>query len=380
MAAKPVGESGQRDLNSRELDWESKMSKVESTGGKKTRIVIIGGVAGGASAAARARRLDERASIVVIERGNEPSFANCGLPYYIGGEIAERSKLLVAGDRQLKMWLNLDIRTRSEVTAIDRQAREIAVRELDSDRTYRESYDYLIISTGAAPIRPATLLKKVGNDHPRVLSLRNLADADRMKDLVDSGVRSAVVVGGGFIGLEVAEQLVRRRVTTTLVERFPQVMPQLDAEMVTPLHEALTRGGVPLHLGDGLADLEPRDSQIAVVLDSGKRLMTDLVVLAIGVRPESELAGQAGLALTGRGAIRVDDAQRTSDPFIYAVGDAVEVTEPVLGGKTFVPLGGPAGRQGRLAADCIVARGLGRIRQRAVGLPWKPGHVDCTRV
>jgi len=290
---------------------------------------------------------------VVVERCSEASFANCGLPYYLGGEIAERDRLLVAGDRELRKWLNLDVRTRSEVTVIDRQAKQIDVRELDTGRTYRVAYDYLVVSTGAAPIRPGPLLTKVGHNHPRVLSLRNLADVDRIKGVVDQGIRSAVVVGGGFIGLEVAEQLVRRKVNTSLVELLPQVMPPMDTEMVEPLHEALVGHGIHLHLGDGVADLEPCESRIQVALDSGKELITDLVVLAIGVRPESELARHAGLELTERGAIRVDDGQQTSDPYIFAVGDAVEVKEPILGGTAFVPLGGPANRQGRLVADRI---------------------------
>ncbi len=332
------------------------MSDGERTAEASTRIVVIGGVAGGASAAARARRLDERASIVVIERGGEASFANCGLPYYLGGEIAERDKLLVAGDRELKKWLNLDVRTRSEVTSIDRQAKQVDVREVDTGRTYKEAYDYLVISTGAAPIRPGPLLTKVGHDHPRALSLRNLPDVDRIKDIVDQGIRSAVVIGGGFIGLEVAEQLARRKVSTSLLELLPQVMPPMDAEMVEPLHETLGGHGINLHLGDGVADLEPCEAQVQVTLDSGKQLTTDLVVLAIGVRPESELARNAGLELTERGAIRVDDGQQTSDPCIFAAGDVVEVNEPILGGTAYVPLGGPANRQGRLVADRIATR------------------------
>ncbi len=321
-----------------------------------TRILIVGGVAGGASAAARARRLVERASIVIFERGNEASFANCGLPYYLGGEITERSKLLVAGPRQLEGWLNLDVRTRSEVTAIDRQAKKVTVRELDTGRTYDEPYDYLLLSTGAAPWRPGSLLKEVGDDHPRVLSLRNMADVDRMKEIVDQGVRSAVVIGGGFIGLEVAEQLSHRQVNTSVVELLPQVMPPFDPEMVRPLQQTLVDHDVKLHLGDGVAGLGADGNRIRVTLNSGTQLETDLVVLAIGVRPESELARQAGLELTERGAIRVDEAQQTSDPCIYAVGDAVEVSEPIFGGKTFIPLGGPANRQGRLVADRIATR------------------------
>lgn len=317
------------------------------------RIVIVGGVAGGASAAARARRLSEQASIVMIERGGEASFANCGLPYYVGGEITDRNQLLVAGKRQLNDWLNLDVRTRSEVTAIDREAAEVEVRELETGRTYREPYDYLILSTGAAPIRPAPLLKEVGEDHPRVLSLRNMADVDRVKSVVDAGIKTAVVVGGGFIGLEVAEQLAHRGVHTELVELQPQVMPPFDAEMVHPLHQSLREHQIQLHLSDGVAALRPDGDGVAVELNSGQTVDADLVLLAIGVRPESDLARDAGLELTDRGAIRVDSGQQTSDPKVFAVGDTVEVTEPIFGGSTFVPLGGPANRQGRLVADRI---------------------------
>ena len=341
------------------------MSNGERSAGKQTRIVIVGGVAGGASAAARARRLDENASITMFERGGEVSFANCGLPYYIGGEIVERNRLLVAGDRQLRDWLNLDVRRRSEVTAIDREAKEVVVRELDTDREYREPYDYLILSTGAAPIRPGPLLEKVGKDHPRVLSLRNMSDVDRIKSVVDKGIKSAVVIGGGFIGLEVAEQLRHRDVQTSLVELLPQVMPPFDAEMVEPLHQELLAQGVDLHLNDAVAAMEPAGDRVNVLLNSGRQLAADLVLMAIGVRPESDLAKAAGLSMTDRGAIRVDGGQQTDDPSIFAVGDAIEVTEPIFGGSAFVPLGGPANRQGRLAADCIATREGANVFQPA---------------
>ena len=259
----------------------------------------------------------------------------------------------MAGDRQLHEWLNLDVRTRMEVTAIDREAQEVSVRNLDSGESYSEPYDYLILSTGAAPIRPGPLLEKVGRDHPRVLSLRNMSDVDRIKAVVDAGIAKAVVIGGGFIGLEVAEQLVNRGVTTSLVEMLPQVMPPFDAEMVQPLHQELSERGVDLHLEDGVAALEPAGNGVEVQLNSGRKLNAELVLMAIGVRPESDLARAAGLELTDRGAIRVDQGQQTSDPRIYAVGDAVEVTEPIFGGSAFVPLGGPANRQGRLVADRI---------------------------
>lgn len=330
-----------------------------------TKIVIVGGVAGGASAAARARRLDENATIVVFERGQDASFANCGLPYYVGGEITDRDKLLVAGDRQLRQWLNLDVRTNSEVTEIDRANRHVRVRNLQSGETYDESYDYLILSTGAAPIRPRPLLEQVG-DHPRVLSLRNLADVDRVKRVVDEGIRSAVVIGGGFIGLEMAEQLVQRNVSTSIVELLPQVMPPFDAEMVQPLHGELMHHGIDLRLGDGVQSLSSSGERVVVTLNSGAEIPADLVMLSIGVRPESDLAVAAGLETNERGAIRVDGQQQTSDERIFAVGDAVEVIEPVFGSRTFIPLGGPANRQGRLAADRIAA-----LEGRA---PWSDDH------
>lgn len=317
------------------------------------RIVIVGGVAGGASAAARARRLNEDASIVVLERGHDVSFANCGLPYYVGGEIADRDKLLVAGDRQLRGWLNLDVRTRSEVIRIDRATRKVQVREVGTNTTYWEPYDYLILSTGAAPILPGSLLQQVGQDHPRVFSLRNMHDVDRMKSIVDAGIGSAVVIGGGFIGLEVAEQLAQRGLKTSLVEMLSQVMPPFDSEMAMPLQRELVSQGIDLHLDDGVAGMEPADAGILVQLNSGRRIEADMALLAIGVRPESQLAKDAGLDLNERGAIRVNRQQQTSDPLIYAVGDAVEVMEPIFHGRAFVPLGGPANRQGRLAADHV---------------------------
>ena len=324
--------------------------------GTKLRVVVVGGVAGGASAAARLRRLDETASIVVFERGPYASFANCGLPYYLGGEIASRDRLVVAGDTQLKGWLNLDVRTQCEVVAINRQDKTVTAREMESGREYTEPYDYLILAPGATPIRPPAMLEKVGTDHPRVLSMRDIPDIDRIKAVVDGGARSAIVIGGGFIGLEAAEQLVHRKVKVSLVEMLTQVMPPFDPEIVTPLHQALTTAGVDLRLGKGVVGLAPLPGdRVEVTLDGGDQLQADLVVLAIGVRPESTLAQQAGLECNERGAIKVDSHLRTNDPSIYAAGDAIEVDDPILGGKTQIPLAGPANRQGRLIADHIVA-------------------------
>ena len=332
------------------------------TSTRQIRLVIVGGVAGGASAAARARRLDESAHIVLFERGSHASFANCGLPYYMGGEIADRNDLLVADPETLKGSLALDVRTKTEVVAIDRVTKEVEVHELTTDRRYREPFDFLILSTGAAPLRPTNLLAKVGLKHPRVVSLRNLEDVDQLKGIVDGGVQKAIVLGGGFIGVEVAEQLVHRGVTTTLVEKNPQVLPPFDAEMVVPLEQVLVERGIALHLSDAVVDLEPdgNGQGVRAILTDGRVLEGDVVVLAIGVQPENLLAQSAGLKTNDRGAVKVNEHLQTNDPHIYAVGDVIAVPDPILGGSTHIPLAGPANRQGRLAADHIIARVQGR--------------------
>lgn len=329
---------------------------------RQIRIVIVGGVAGGASAAARARRLDESAHIVLFERGPHASFANCGLPYYLGGEISDRQHLLVADPEMLEGSLNLDVRTKTEVVAIDRVAKEVEVHDIARDRRYREPFDFLILSTGAAPLRPTNLLVKVGLNHPRVVSLRNLEDVDQLKAVVDSGIRNAVVLGGGFIGVEVAEQLVHRDVTTTLVEKNQQVLPPFDTEMVVSLQQAMVERGVTLCLSDAVVDLEPEDDGqgVRAILTDGRVLAGDLIVLAIGVKPESLLARKAGLETNDRGAIKVNAYLQTTDPNIYAVGDVIEVPDPIVEGSTYIPLAGPANRQGRLAADHIIARVHGK--------------------
>ncbi len=316
------------------------------------RLIIVGGVAGGATAAARARRLDEQAEIIVIERGKDVSFANCGLPYHIGAEIPQRSSLRVQTRAGLMRRFGLDIRTRHEVTAIDPAARVVHVRDLADERDYTEHYDNLLLSPGAAPIRPPL----PGADHPAIFTLRDMTDMDRIKGVVDSGAKSAVVVGGGFIGLEMAENLVRRGLTVALVELLPQVMPPLDPEIAAAIHQELHANGVALHLADAVTAFEDAAGRVRVQLRSGKATEADLVILAVGVRPEAGLARDAGLTLTERGAIVVDEHMRTSDPHIYAVGDAVEVTDPVLGGTTLIPLAGPANRQARMAVDNIFGR------------------------
>ena len=323
------------------------------------KIVIIGGVAGGASAAARARRLDETAEIVLIERGADPSFANCGLPYYVGGEIASRDKLLVAPAERLRERLRLDVRTRNEVTRIDRDAKTVTVSDLTSQKTYEESYDKLIIATGASPFRPPI----PGIDGQHVLALRDLADADRMHERVTGNVKRAVIVGAGFIGIEVAENLVRRGMEVTIVELADQILPPWDAEMVRPLEDHLREQGVKLLLNDSAEAFEeaadPEPGRILDVhLKSGNIVSSDFAVVCIGVRPESKLAAEAGIECGPRGGIVTSAHMQTNDPDVYAVGDVAQVVDVVSQQPVQIPLAGPANRQGRIAADHIFGRDL----------------------
>jgi NADPH-dependent 2,4-dienoyl-CoA reductase/sulfur reductase-like enzyme/rhodanese-related sulfurtransferase len=318
------------------------------------KLVIIGGVAGGASAAARARRLSEDAEIVLFERGPDVSFANCGLPYYLGGTIPQREKLLVTTAKRLHERFNLDVRTQTSVEAIDRAAKKVRVRDMAGGREYEESYDKLILAPGAAPIK----LPLPGIDLPGIFTLRNLQDTDQIKLRIDQGARRAVVVGAGFIGLEMVENLVRQGIATTLVELQDQVLPPLDKEMTTPIAEALAAHGVSVILGDSASCFEPADDGLVVQLKSGRRLPAQLVIIGVGVRPESKLAVDAGLDIGPRGGIRVNEYLLTSDPDIYAVGDAIEVSDFISGEPTQVPLAGPANRQGRIAADNVFGRSV----------------------
>lgn len=315
------------------------------------KIAIVGGVAGGASAAARARRLSESAEIIVFERGHDPSFANCGLPYYIGGEIADRQKLLVAPKQMLIDRHRLDVRTRQSVQAIDRQRKRITIKDLVDGTTYEESYDKLILSPGASPLRPPI----PGIDLPGIYTLRDMRDADRLHEVASKAAR-VVVVGGGFIGLEMTENLVRRGVQTAVVELADQVLPPWDREMTTPIAEHLRSKGVELLLGDSAAEFVKCGAGLTVKLKSGRELPADFVVLSVGVRPENALAVDAGLEVGPRGGIRVNEHMQTSDLDIYAVGDAVEVREFITGDAIQIPLAGPANRQGRIAADHIFGR------------------------
>ncbi len=286
------------------------------------------------------------------------SFANCGLPYYIGGTIAQREKLLVTTAQRLHDRFHLDVRTHSLVESIDRAAKKVRVRDLASGREYEESYDKLILAPGAAPVRPPL----PGIDLPGICTLRNLQDVDRIKARIDQGVKQAVVVGAGFIGLELVENLVRKGVATTLVELQDQVLPPLDKEMTTPIVEKLAAKGVTVLLSQSAAGFEQSaagdEGGLIVRLKSGDCLPAQLVIIGVGVRPESKLAVDAGLDVGPRGGIRVNDHLVTSDPDIYAVGDAIEVEDFVSGGPAQIPLAGPANRQGRIAADNIFGRSV----------------------
>jgi NADPH-dependent 2,4-dienoyl-CoA reductase/sulfur reductase-like enzyme/peroxiredoxin family protein/rhodanese-related sulfurtransferase/TusA-related sulfurtransferase len=327
------------------------------------KVVIVGGVAGGASVATRLRRMNENADIVLLERGPYISFANCGLPYYIGGVIPERDSLLVQSPEALRVSFNIHARTHSEVTAIDRDARTVTVRDANTNREYVESYDKLVLSPGAAPLVPPV----PGADLPGVFTLRTIPDMDAIKAFADEKRPSrAVVVGGGFIGLELAENLDHRGVEVTVVEMMNQVLAPLDFEMASMVHQHLQFKHVRLALGDGLKAIEQGEGDwLSVLLQSDRRADAEMVILSVGVRPESQLAKDAGLELGTRGTISTNEFMQTSDPDIYAIGDAAMITHFVSGAPTNIPLAGPASKQGRLVADHIV--GLPVSYQGAMG-------------
>jgi len=317
------------------------------------RIVIIGGVAGGASAAARARRVSEDAEIILIERGEHISFANCGLPYHISGVIADRERLLVETPASLYANLRIDVRTRTEAVAIDRERKEVTVRDLARGSEQAIGYDKLILSPGAEPIRPPI----PGSDDSRVLTLRTIGDMDAiLKAVTERHVAHSVIVGGGYIGLEMAEALRGRGIGVTLVELAPQVMGTIDAEMAAPLHQQLKLHGVDLRLEASVTRFAGDDTALQAQFSTGESIECGIVILAVGVKPDVRLARAAGLAIGERGGIVVDDHMRTSDPDIFAVGDAVEVTDFVGRFPTVIPLAGPANRQGRIAADNALGR------------------------
>ena len=320
----------------------------------KKRVVIVGGVAGGATCAARLRRQDENAEIIILERGPYVSFANCGLPYYVGNVIQEESKLLLASPALFRERFNIEVRTRNEVLAIDRAALSVSVRDLETGREYSEPYDALVLSPGAVPIRPSW----PGIDLPGIFTLRTVPDSKEIRHWIEEKKpHNAVVVGGGFIGLEMAENLAHRGIAVTIVELANQVMPPLDPEMAEYAKQRLESRGVVLALADAVAEFgQGSKGGLSVHTKNGKAYEADLVVLAIGVRPETALAREADLELGERDGIRVDSQMRTSDPRIWAVGDAVEVKNRVTGQWELIPLAGPANRQGRVAADAICGR------------------------
>ncbi|MEK6158647.1 FAD-dependent oxidoreductase [Vibrio cholerae] len=337
-----------------------------------TKIVIIGGVAGGASAAARARRLSEDAEIIMFERGPYVSFANCGLPYHIGGDIKERSNLLLQTPESFLARFNVDVRTMNEVLRINRAAKTITVRNLLDQSEYDENYDFLLLSPGAGPVIPPI----PGIQNPLTHSLRNIPDMDKIiQTLQMNKPEHATVVGGGFIGLEMMEAFHHLGIKTTLIEMADQVMTPVDREMAGFAHAEIRAKGIDLRLGAALKSVEYRpaatlpsaesgeslehkhvEGELDLLLSNGDTLTTDILIMAIGVRPETKLAAEAGLQLGELGGIWVNEQMQTSDPAIYAVGDAVEEKDFVTGKQTLVPLAGPANRQGRMAADNMLGR------------------------
>jgi NADPH-dependent 2,4-dienoyl-CoA reductase/sulfur reductase-like enzyme/rhodanese-related sulfurtransferase len=335
------------------------------------KVIIVGGVAGGASCAARLRRLDEKAEILMVERGPFVSYANCGLPYHVGGGIEKEASLLVATEQTFREQFAIDCRTRCEVVGVSARRKTVDLKNHVTGEVTTENYDKLVLSPGAAPIRPPL----PGIDLPGIFSIRTVPDARHVREWLDrdtpdrSGMHSytgyqtvtkpkrAVVVGGGFIGLEMVENLVHRGLEVTLVEKLDQVMPPLDPEMARLVERYLVKHGVRLELKDGVAGFQKTaDGALEVLTESGKRHPAAIVILAIGVRPETALAKMAGVEIGQRGGIRVDEHMRTSNPDIFAVGDAVEVKDFVTGQWTLIPLAGPANRQGRIAADVIAGR------------------------
>jgi NADPH-dependent 2,4-dienoyl-CoA reductase/sulfur reductase-like enzyme/rhodanese-related sulfurtransferase len=315
------------------------------------KILVVGGVAGGASCAARLRRLSEKAEIILFERGPYVSFANCGLPYYVGDVIPQEADLLVATPELFKDRFQIQVRVENEVLAIDRVAKTVQVRDHQAGKDYAESYDYLVLAPGASPIRPPL----PGIDLSGIFALRTIPDARLIREQIQkTKARDAVIIGGGFIGLEMAENLAERGLNVSILEMQTQVLPPFDPEMVFSIHEDLRARGVGLYLGDALTGFEKDGLQITVLAKSGLKLKADLVILSIGVKPEIRLAQEAGLEIGPRGGIRVDEAMRTSDSAILAVGDAVEKKDFVSGEWASIPLAGPANRQGRMAAETIM--------------------------
>jgi NADPH-dependent 2,4-dienoyl-CoA reductase/sulfur reductase-like enzyme/rhodanese-related sulfurtransferase len=315
------------------------------------KVLIVGGVAGGATTAARLRRMDEAAEIILFERGRYISYANCGLPYYIGGVIEDRDQLFVQTAEGFSRRFRVDVRVRSEVTAVDPGKRQVEVRNLASGETYRESYDKLVLSPGAEPVKPPI----PGIDLPGIFTLRTVPDTDRIKEYIETNKpRRALIVGAGFIGLEMAENLHRLGLQVTIVEMAEQVMTPLDFEMAAEVHQHLKTKNVEFYLKEAVTAFAREKGRIVARLSGGKTLAVDVVVLGIGVRPDASLAKAAGLEVGPRGGIKVNEHLQTSDPDIYALGDAIEFPHPIIGRSTTTYLAGPANKQGRVVADNIV--------------------------
>ncbi|MBP9090905.1 FAD-dependent oxidoreductase [bacterium] len=380
---------------------------------KAKKIVIVGGVAGGMSAAARARRLSDDSEIIVFERSGFVSYANCGLPYFVGGEIESQDDLIVVTPAALKKKLNLDIRINQEVVAIDVEAKLITVKEKLTEKTYQESYDDLVLAVGAAAIRPTV----PGIDFPGLFALRSIEDVESIQTWFEAhNPRTAVVAGAGFIGLEMAEQLVRRGLDVTLVDSKDQVLAPLDVEMAELVHKELAKQGVKIILGqpingflapgapvagtEALGDQTPKSCW--VVAGQHEPIHADIVILGLGIRPEVSLARTAGLTIGDRGGIRVDENLRTSAANVWAVGDAIEVRNPVSDSYTLIALGGPANRQGRIVADNILGAhevyagtlgtailrvfdltvasvGLNEVQLKISSIPYEAVHVHPTQ-
>jgi NADPH-dependent 2,4-dienoyl-CoA reductase/sulfur reductase-like enzyme/rhodanese-related sulfurtransferase len=334
------------------------------------KVIIVGGVAGGASCAARLRRLDEKAEILMVERGPYVSYANCGLPYHVGGTIEKESSLLVATEQMFKVIFAMDCRTNCEVAGIDAKAKTVELKNNLTGEVSTEKYDKLVLSPGAAPIRPPL----PGLDLPGIFSVRTVADAKNIREWLEKDIdrsvgnsftgvntvskpKKAVVIGGGFIGLEMAENLVERGLNVTLLEKLEQVMPPLDPEMAKLVKRYMKKNGIKVKTGDGVAGFQKGENGgIEVLTEKGIKHEADVVIMAIGVKPETELAKMAGIEIGERGGIRVNEHMVTSNPDILAVGDAVEVKDFVTGEWTLIPLAGPANRQGRIAADVLAGR------------------------
>lgn len=319
----------------------------------RKRVIIVGGNAGGAACAARLRRLDENAEITIFEQGSTVSYATCGLPYYVGGVIADRQQLIVVAPSWFRDVFNVGVYTRHRVEAINRQNKTVSIRNLETGEIRQEAYDALVLAAGSRPAMPPI----AGIDSPRVFTLRTLEDADRLRQLLDQGgVSRVAILGGGFIGIEAAENFLRRGLKVHLIERERQVLPQMDPEMVSPLHDYLRQKQVDLRLSTEVRQIDSRNQGLIVYCSDGATLEVDFVLVATGVRPDTELAAQCGLKLGPLGGIAVDETMRTSDPAIWAVGDAVEVPHRVTGQPCLPYLAGPTARQGRVAAENICGR------------------------